>query len=48
MLPVIVAPSVVPPVQDGEPLLGIWQSIVFVDLNRDNLLRHVRTSSVAG
>src|ERR1700748_4011310 len=41
VLPAIVSPSVVLPVQDGEPLLGIWQSVVFVDLNRDNPRRQV-------
>ena len=48
VLPAIVSPSLVVPVQDGEPLLGVWQSIVFVDLNRDNPHRHVRLSFVAG
>jgi secondary thiamine-phosphate synthase enzyme len=48
VLPGIVAPTVVLPVQDGEPLLGVWQSIVLVDLNRDNPHRHVRLSFVAG
>ena len=36
------------PVQDGELLLGVWQSVVFVDLNRDNPHRNVRLSFVAG
>ncbi len=48
VLPAIVAPSVVVPVQGGEPLLGVWQSIVLVDLNRDNPRRTVRLSFVAG
>ncbi len=48
VLPAIVAPSLVLPVQGGEPLLGTWQSVVFVDLNRDNPRRHVRLSFVAG
>jgi len=48
VLPAIVSPSLVVPVQDGEPLLGVWQSIVFVDLNRDNPHRNVRLSFVAG
>ncbi|HEX5588084.1 MAG TPA: YjbQ family protein, partial [Acidimicrobiia bacterium] len=34
--------------QGGEPLLGTWQSVVLVDLNRDNPHRHVRLSFVAG
>ncbi len=48
VLPALIAPSVVVPVQDGEPLLGVWQSVVLVDLNRDNPRRHVRLSFVAG
>ena len=48
MLPAIVAPTLVVPVQDGEPLLGIWQSVVLVDLNHDNPRRQVRLSFVAG
>src|SRR6478752_10288630 len=48
VLPAIVSPSVTVPVQDGEPLLGTWQSVVLVDLNRDNPRRSVRLSFVAG
>jgi secondary thiamine-phosphate synthase enzyme len=48
LLPAIVAPSVVLPVSDGTPLLGVWQSVVLVDLNRDNPRRKVRLSFVAG
>jgi secondary thiamine-phosphate synthase enzyme len=48
VLPAIVAPTLVVPVQYGEPLLGTWQSIVLVDLNRDNPRRQVRLSFVAG
>ena len=48
VLPALIAPSVVVPVQDGEPLLGVWQSVVLVDLNRDNPHRHVRLSFVEG
>ncbi len=48
VLPAIVAPTLVLPVRDGELLLGIWQSVVLVDLNRDNPHRHVRLSFVAG
>jgi secondary thiamine-phosphate synthase enzyme len=48
VLPAIIAPSVVLPVQGGDPLLGVWQSVVFVDLNRDNPRRQVRLSFVAG
>ena len=48
VLPAIVSPSLVVPVQEGELLLGVWQSIVFVDLNRDNPHRKVRLSFVSG
>ena len=46
VLPAIVAPSVTVPVEDGEPLLGTWQSVVLVDLNMDNRQRQVRLSFV--
>jgi thiamine phosphate synthase YjbQ (UPF0047 family) len=36
------------PVQGGEPQLGTWQSVVLVDLNRDNPRRTVRLSFVNG
>ncbi len=32
----------------GEPLLGIWQSVVLVDLNQDNPRRSVRLSFLEG
>ena len=44
VLPALISPSVTVPVQDGEPLLGTWQSVVLVDLNRDNPRRSVRLS----
>ncbi|BBZ34007.1 secondary thiamine-phosphate synthase enzyme YjbQ [Mycolicibacterium confluentis] len=48
VLPGIVSPSVTIPVLDGRPLLGTWQSVVLVDLNRDNPQRSVRLSFVEG
>jgi len=48
VLPGLVSPSVTVPVVDGVPLLGTWQSIVLVDLNRDNPRRSVRVSFVSG
>ena len=48
VLPALVTPTLVVPVQDGELLLGTWQSVVLVDLNRDNPRRQVRLSFVAG
>ncbi len=47
VVPALVAPTLVVPVQGGEPLLGTWQSVVLVDLNRDNPRRHVRLSFLA-
>ena len=48
VLPAFLSPSVVVPVVDGSLALGTWQSIVLVDLNRDNPQRKVRFSFVAG
>ena len=44
LLPAIVCPSVVIPVLDGAPALGIWQRLVLVDRNADNPRRSVRLS----
>ncbi|AMD54785.1 hypothetical protein ATO49_13185 [Mycolicibacterium fortuitum subsp. fortuitum DSM 46621 = ATCC 6841 = JCM 6387] len=48
VLPALVSPSVTVPVQAGRPLLGTWQSVVLVDLNRDNPQRNVRLSFLGG
>ncbi|MCX2711795.1 secondary thiamine-phosphate synthase enzyme YjbQ [Mycolicibacterium sp. J2] len=48
VLPGLVSPSVSVPVGDGAPLLGTWQSVVLVDLNRDNPRRSVRLSFLRG
>lgn len=48
VLPGIVSPAVTLPVAGGAPLLGTWQSVVLVDLNRDNPRRSVRLSFLAG
>ena len=48
LLPVLVSPSLTIPVLDGEPALGTWQSIAFVDTNPDNPKRQVRISFLAG
>jgi secondary thiamine-phosphate synthase enzyme len=47
LLPVLVSPSLNLPVINGRPTLGAWQSVVFVDLNRDNPQRMVRLSFIA-
>jgi secondary thiamine-phosphate synthase enzyme len=48
VLPALICPSVNVPVINGAPLLGTWQSVVLVDLNRDNPRRSVRLSFVSG
>jgi secondary thiamine-phosphate synthase enzyme len=48
LLPVLVSPSLVIPVTAGRPQLGTWQSLVLVDLNRDNPHRQVRLSFLPG
>jgi secondary thiamine-phosphate synthase enzyme len=48
VLPAFVSPSLVVPVLGGTPALGVWQSIVLVDLNVDNPVRKVRLSFLAG
>jgi secondary thiamine-phosphate synthase enzyme len=48
LLPVFVIPSLVLPVENGRLLLGTWQSVVVIDPNRDNDVRRVRLSFVAG
>ena len=48
LLPVLVSPSVVIPVQAGRMRLGTWQRVVVVDLNADNPRRTVRLSLLQG
>ncbi|MBA3737442.1 MAG: YjbQ family protein [Actinobacteria bacterium] len=48
LLPVLVAPSLTLPVEAGRLLLGTWQSVVLIDPNRENDVRRVRLSFVAG
>lgn len=47
LLPVLVAPSITIPVVAGRMALGTWQSLVLVDLNRDNPRRRIRLSFVS-
>jgi thiamine phosphate synthase YjbQ (UPF0047 family) len=46
LLPAFINPSVMIPVVNGELMLGTWQSVVFVDTNRDNPRRTVRLSFI--
>ena len=48
LLPVFVSPSLTIPVEDGRVVLGMWQSVVLIDPNRDNDVRHVRLTLVDG
>jgi len=48
LLPALVSPSLVLAVTEGEPALGTWQSVAFVDLNPDNPRRHLDLSFIAG
>lgn len=48
LLPVLVSPSLVLPVEGGTLLLGTWQRVVIVDPNRENDTRRVRLSFLRG
>jgi len=48
LLPALVSPSLVLPVDRGELVLGTWQSVVIVDPNRDNDRRLVRIAVLSG
>ena len=48
LLPVLVSPTLTIPVRSGRVLLGTWQRIVLVDMNRDNPRRTVRLSLLTG
>lgn len=46
VLPLLIAPSVVVPVVNGELHLGTWQSIALLDPNTDNASRRVVLSFI--
>jgi secondary thiamine-phosphate synthase enzyme len=46
LLPAFISPSVTIPVVGGDLMLGTWQSVVFVDTNRDNPRRTIRLSFI--
>jgi secondary thiamine-phosphate synthase enzyme len=48
LLPVLVSPSLVLAVEAGALVLGTWQRVVLVDPNRENDVRRLRLSFVAG
>lgn len=48
LVPVLISPSLVLLAEDGELVLGTWQSVVIIDPNRENNRRRVRLSFLAG
>jgi secondary thiamine-phosphate synthase enzyme len=48
VLPAIISPSLIVPVDGGRLALGTWQSIVVVDTNADNPDRTLRLSFLRG
>lgn len=48
VVPAFVSPAITIPTVAGTLALGIWQSLVVVDTNRDNPNRQVRLSFIAG
>jgi secondary thiamine-phosphate synthase enzyme len=48
LVPAFVPPYATVPVVAGRMALGTWQSLVLVDVNRDNPRRRVRLSFLAG
>ncbi|MEX0832321.1 MAG: secondary thiamine-phosphate synthase enzyme YjbQ [Actinomycetota bacterium] len=48
ILPAFIPPSLSIPVEDGQLVLGTWQSVVIVDTNASNNQRRVRLSFVPG
>jgi secondary thiamine-phosphate synthase enzyme len=48
LVPVFVAPSLVLQAEGGRIVLGTWQRVVVVDPNRENNVRRVRVSVLAG
>jgi secondary thiamine-phosphate synthase enzyme len=48
LLPVFVTPALMLPVEHGRLVLGTWQSVALIDPNRENDVRRVRLSFLAG
>jgi thiamine phosphate synthase YjbQ (UPF0047 family) len=48
LLPALISPALVLVVDGGEVQLGTWQRIAFVDTNRDNPVRQLQLSFMAG
>jgi secondary thiamine-phosphate synthase enzyme len=48
VMPLLVPPSIVVPVDDGRPALGTWQSICLLDPNPDNASRSVSLTFLPG
>ncbi len=48
LLPMLVSPSLMLPVEDGELAIGTWQSVVVVDPNLENNRRRIKMSVLPG
>jgi secondary thiamine-phosphate synthase enzyme len=48
VLPVVISPSLVLAAEGGRLVLGTWQRVVVVDPNRENDVRRLRLSFLAG
>src|SRR5687768_5104753 len=48
LLPLFVTPPLLPPIEHGRLVLGTWQSVALIDPNRENDVRRVRLSFLAG
>jgi len=48
LLPIVVSPTLTLAVEDGDLVLGTWQSVVVVDPNRENDVRRLRLSFLPG
>lgn len=48
LVPALLSPSLTIPVEAGRLLLGTWQRVILVSLNRDNPHRRVRLSLLEG
>lgn len=48
LLPVLVSPSLVLPLAEGEVALGTWQRVILVDTNRENNERQIMLGMLPG
>jgi secondary thiamine-phosphate synthase enzyme len=48
LVPMLMSPSLMLPMEDGELAIGTWQSVVVVDTNQENNRRRIRMSVLPG